>query len=92
LSRTTGKVQTSILLILIFTSFGVYYVISNQMPITMATDKPVPTLTPDFFAQPLVQNDSNWAGYIIASDLQNPQPNVTSVNASWIVPEITTPP
>jgi hypothetical protein len=61
------------------------------MPITMATDKPVPTLTPDFFAQPLVQNDSNWAGYIIASDLQNPQPNVTSVNASWIVPEITIP-
>lgn len=55
----------------------------------MAIDKPVQTLTPNFFAQPIVQNDSNWAGYIIASDLQNPQPNVTSINASWIVPEVT---
>ncbi len=41
-----------------------------------------------FFAQPVSQNDSNWAGYVVASDLQNPQRNVTSVNASWIVPQV----
>jgi hypothetical protein len=30
----------------------------------------------------------NWAGYAVASDLQNPQPEVTSVNGSWTVPSV----
>ncbi len=33
-------------------------------------------------AAPVAVNDSNWAGYIVASDLNNPQPVVTSVSAS----------
>lgn len=33
-------------------------------------------------------NDSNWAGYIAASDLINPQQIVTSVSAAWIVPTV----
>ncbi len=33
-------------------------------------------------------NDSNWAGYIVASDSQNPQSIVTNVSASWIVPTV----
>jgi Peptidase A4 family len=33
-------------------------------------------------------NDSNWAGYVVASDLQNPQSIVTNVSASWIVPTV----
>ena len=41
------------------------------------------------FATPVVSNDSNWAGYIIASDLQNPQPTVTSISSSYIVPPVT---
>ncbi len=36
-----------------------------------------------------LSNDTNWAGYIVASDLQNPQATVTSVSASWTVPTIT---
>lgn len=40
-------------------------------------------------AAPVVANDSNWAGYIVASDLNNPQPVVTSVSASWAVPNVT---
>jgi len=31
----------------------------------------------------------NWAGYFVASDLQNPQRTVTSVSASWVVPTVT---
>lgn len=30
----------------------------------------------------------NWAGYAVASDLQNPQPEVTVVNGSWTVPSV----
>ena len=30
----------------------------------------------------------NWAGYAVASDLQNPMPEVTSVNGSWTVPSV----
>ena len=32
---------------------------------------------------------SNWSGYCIASDLIAPQPQVTSVSASWTVPTVT---
>jgi hypothetical protein len=34
---------------------------------------------------------SNWSGYIVASDLNNPQPKVTSINASWTVPTVNGP-
>lgn len=30
----------------------------------------------------------NWAGYAVASDLQNPQPQVTIINGSWTVPSV----
>lgn len=41
-------------------------------------------------AAPLVSNDSNWAGYVAASDLQNPQATVAGVSASWVVPRVVT--
>ena len=31
---------------------------------------------------------SDWSGYTVASDLNYPQPNVTSVNGSWTVPTV----
>lgn len=34
---------------------------------------------------------SNWSGYIVASNLNNPQPSVTSISASWIVPSVNGP-
>lgn len=30
----------------------------------------------------------NWSGYSVVSDLNNPQPQITSVSASWTVPTI----
>ncbi len=41
-----------------------------------------------FSAQSIIQNDSNWAGYIVASDFQNPSQTVTAINASWVVPQV----
>jgi hypothetical protein len=31
----------------------------------------------------------DWAGYVVVSDSENPQPLVTGVNASWTVPQVT---
>lgn len=31
---------------------------------------------------------SDWSGYSVSSDLNNPQPKITSVNASWTVPTV----
>ena len=31
---------------------------------------------------------SNWSGYCVASDLNTPQPQVTSLSASWTVPAV----
>jgi hypothetical protein len=31
---------------------------------------------------------SQWSGYIVASDIQNPSPVINSINASWTVPEV----
>jgi hypothetical protein len=33
---------------------------------------------------------TNWAGYVVATDLQTPQPNVTGVSGSWTVPSVNT--
>ncbi len=30
----------------------------------------------------------NWAGYVVASDMQNPQPTITDISASWNVPTV----
>jgi hypothetical protein len=30
----------------------------------------------------------DWSGYAVASDLENPQPQVTSINGSWTVPTV----
>jgi hypothetical protein len=32
---------------------------------------------------------SQWSGYMVASDIQNRSPAVSSVSASWVVPEVT---
>jgi len=46
------------------------------------------TIAPIEVAVPVVSNDTNWAGYIIASDLQNPEPTVTGISASWTVTSV----
>jgi len=47
-----------------------------------------------FFASPSRVNEptsislSQWSGYMVASDIQNKSPVVTSVSGSWAVPEV----
>lgn len=38
---------------------------------------------------PAVSVARNWAGYLVASDLTNPQSTVIGVNGSWVVPSVT---
>jgi len=33
-------------------------------------------------------NSSDWSGYVVATNLNNPQPLVTRIEASWIVPKV----
>ncbi len=44
---------------------------------------PTPTTTPEAFYK-----STNWAGYTVSTDLQNPQPNITAINGSWTVPTV----
>ena len=36
-----------------------------------------------------ILTSSIWSGYVVSSDLGNPQPNFTGVSASWTVPYVT---
>jgi hypothetical protein len=48
-------------------------------------------LTPFFSSSPHGQNillTFDWAGYVVASDLVNPQLKVIVVNGSWTVPKV----
>ncbi len=47
-----------------------------------------PTIPPTPAASIPVRDAQNWAGYITYSDYSNPQPVVTSVSASWVVPVV----
>jgi hypothetical protein len=53
-------------------------------PSTSSTVAPTPIASP----MPSVTRARNWAGYMVSSDLQTPQPNVTGVSGSWIVPSV----
>jgi hypothetical protein len=44
--------------------------------------------SPNQTANPPSFKISNWSGYIVASDIQNSSPVLSSVSASWTVPEI----
>jgi hypothetical protein len=55
------------------------------------TPSPTPTVSPILTPTPTptaVTKTVNWAGYAVSSDLQNPQPTVTGITASWNVPTI----
>ncbi len=63
-----------------------YYALSS-----MLVSSPSPGSSPNSTAlqTPTVATDLNWGGYAVASDFNNPQPVVTAVSASWIVPQVT---
>jgi hypothetical protein len=45
-------------------------------------------LNNDLPSSSAISTDLNWGGYAVASDFNNPQPVVTGVSGSWVVPEV----
>jgi hypothetical protein len=97
LTKTASKAQAAILIAAILIAIvSTYYftrdhLLKTKSPVTPPSPHSAETLTATLTisAAPTVSNDSNWAGYITASDLQNPQPAVTSISASWVIPTVT---
>jgi hypothetical protein len=50
---------------------------------------PSPAASPSPLQPPVVTSARNWAGYVVASDLSNPDAKVVGVSASWTVPSVT---
>lgn len=85
--KETCKMHASCMVVLLFFSgftLAVFYIGSVE------PTSPLHDLTQTVYtaSASTAQNDSNWAGYVAASSLSSPQPNVTSVSASWHVPTI----
>ncbi len=57
---------------------------SPTNPVTTSSPTPAPSLP-----MPVVSSARNWGGYVVASDLSNPQPTVTGVSGTWVVPAVT---
>ncbi len=60
-----------------------FYILENVRNIGLPTFPSFPVMP-----APQVSVARNWAGYIVASDLQNPQPVVIGVSGYWIVPTV----
>jgi hypothetical protein len=80
--------------LIILAGIGVYHLVRNQTladkleaRATSALDE-VFSVESTLSAAPVATNDSNWAGYIVATDHQNPQPVTTGISAEWTVPEV----
>ncbi len=78
--------------------------IANPLPTPVKTASPVPTFpltsittfpseypTPIPTPTPVPQattSSENWAGYTVVSNLSEPQPVITGLSASWVVPTV----
>ncbi len=58
----------------------------TQSPTPSPTATLTPSPSPTSLPTPFFTKARNWGGYIAASNLQSPQPNVTGVTGSWTVP------
>jgi hypothetical protein len=77
LVKSISKLNIKVLIAVVFVvSISLYLFTCEQGSVTKTAS--IPT-----------SKDTNWAGYIVASDLQNPQASVTAVSASWAVPTVT---
>jgi hypothetical protein len=47
-----------------------------------------PSSVPSSTQVPTMTTDLNWGGYAVALDFNNPQPVVTGVSGSWVVPTV----
>jgi uncharacterized protein (UPF0333 family) len=81
LSKALARIHVVTLLAIIVVavvSVGGYYFSQGFSSTPQTSTMPVP----------VVETSRNWAGYVVASDLQNPQPTVTSISAFWTVPTV----
>jgi hypothetical protein len=77
--------KTTVFLLIFLAIAGCYICSFNTAGKTIFAAAQVPI----FAAEPVFQNNSIWAGYLVASSTYNPSPTITSINASWTIPEIT---
>ena len=95
LTKLTQTQVTALAAIIVWAILGLYHFGHDQGIGIKSVDEPLSippanlTAASIVSAAPIVTNDSNWAGYIIASDIQNPQALVTTISASWTVPTVT---
>jgi len=77
------------MVILILIASGTYYYEmylqgknspSSQSPTTSSSGSQSQT--------PTISTDLNWGGYAVAIDFNNPQPVITAVTGSWVVPRV----
>lgn len=98
LTKTPSKAKAVILIALVVTAgFSLYFMVCENWLSSGSKASPESAFGEETLiaesalktkAGLVAANDSNWAGYIAASDLINPQQIVTRVSASWIVPTV----
>src|SRR5512136_567269 len=96
MTAKTVLAATVVIVFLVFAGLVAYYYPSLLNPSPSASPTPTPTsgptLTPTPTSAPLQtpvdQASLNWAGYAVAYNFSDPQPVVTGVSGSWIVPQV----
>lgn len=86
-NRTVWVSAAAVIIVIVIAASTYYYfayIWSNPNPSPSVS----PTTTPTSSATSPVSTDLNWGGYGVASDFNNPQPVVTGVSGSWVVPEV----
>ncbi len=80
-SRIIERIATILTIAILAIATGFYYyeyTLLNNSSVGPSISSQTPTVSADL----------NWGGYAVASDFNNPQPIVTEVIGSWIVPQI----
>ena len=62
------------------------YALTNQRSVL---ETELRSIQPNQSPSNKTSTSTEWSGYGVASDYSNPQPVVTSVSSSWIVPRVT---
>ena len=91
MERSTSKAKVTILLaVILAASVNACYIINDQTLTgqTNTTQSPSTDMAAMMSTTVMISNTSNWAGYTVVTDTQNPQPDATVVSASWTVPSV----
>ncbi len=84
ISKIVWAIATDAIVVLVVAALG--YTLNNLMS-PLASSNTFPS-TSNQLITPIDQADFNWAGYCVATDFSNPQPVVTVVCGSWVVPQV----